>query len=204
MKKVLSWLGALVALLLLPACVGMGTGLGSADPSEGVTDEWADKFILATTTPERTLRACMGAAVISEVWVYRLTLHPSTLADRTQARAAVSQISLAIQNIREFGSVERGPWFETEIFYAVAYMLQGVEDSVKSRVLGGLSAAILGDFRSLFGGLRATAGQMALATVMIRDIEYQMESKDLSDPDQFEQAWADCQARLTYNLDRLS
>ena len=121
-QKIKGWAGALAlaGVLTLGACSTAGDfdeNVGVDEAGVSRSDTLADeKFVDANTPSERALRLCFGAAIVGEVWKYRLDEQPTTRENRDAALMAVSRMRDAAMDLRfEVDNI----WFETEMFYAV-------------------------------------------------------------------------------------
>lgn len=191
----------LVALLLLvlPACETTDSMFSSST----FTDAGADKIIPADTPAERSLRACLATAVLSELITYRVLWFESTAEERLGAATTMRQMFNAISQVRytsEGPDAEDPFWFQTQMFYVVAGMVRSVEGVITDSAMETIADALTGQVRDLLTTLRVRAGQVALANYMIEDIRRYFELDSRGEPEWFDTGWNMCEQRVNTNI----
>lgn len=200
------WNPKLYLLVLGLSFAVTGCSLPSGDtsgPALPTTAAAADKvFVKATTPEERALRLCFGAAIIGEVWKYRLDEEGATRQDRDLAASSLRRMHSAAVNLRLENETI---WFETEMFYAVKTLIIAVEAGARQRLMDRLGQLVMGSYTPLtfLRGLKVVAGQAALTNVMMADVRRLYERADFTTSHGQATAWGGCTKRIQDNLNLL-
>ncbi|MHA2067837.1 MAG: hypothetical protein ACXABY_26030 [Candidatus Thorarchaeota archaeon] len=168
-----------------------------------LSDQAADTaFVEATTHEERALRLCMGAAIVSEVWLYRLEEEGATREQRDRSVGAMSRMSVAASSmIANTDNV----WFETEMFYAVKTLISAAGQGARDRLLNRLSNFVSEGYTPLvfLQGLKTLAGQAGLTQVMMSDVRRLYDGDKFGTLEGQEEAWNACLSRMEQTIKRL-
>lgn len=194
--------------VLLAGCVGQSPAAGLLDATtpkaeearQGLLDEIADRIVQADTVQERALRLCLFSVVATEVGVYRLVTFGAEPGEADQLFGGMRRIRDTVARLR---AIAEGPaggiWVNTEVFYAVAQLTRAIEGPARSRTRALIGALLLQDLRSILKGVRTSAGQVALASAMMRDVKAAAESSKPS-----AELWSACLMRLEDNETRVA